>query len=129
MRIAAFALVASAALGYAGMNRAVDAAPAPQARACLHGDDELPDQRARRVGALTLARHVNTLQASAASKAGSYQALTSLGVSMPIPEGFRLQLTTDGASYLFSIKDSLDPCMFAYFSDQTGIILVGRVIQ
>ena len=111
------------------MNRAVDAAPAPQVGACLHGDDELPDQRARRVGALTLARHVNTLQASAASKAGSYQPVTSLGVSMPIPEGFRLQLTTDGASYLFSIKDSLDPCVFAYFSDQTGIILVGRVIQ
>lgn len=129
MRTAAFALLALAALGYAGVTRTVDAAAAPQSGPCLHGDDELPDQRARRVGALTLARHVNTLQASAASKAGSYQPVTSLGVSMPIPEGFRLQLTTDGASYLFSIKDSLDPCMFAYFSDQTGIILVGRVIQ
>ena len=129
MRIAPFVLLAVAALGYAGLRQKVTAAAAPQATACLHGDDELPDQRARRVGALTLARHVNTLQASAASKAGSYQPVTGLGVSMPIPEGFRLQLTTDGASYLFSIKDSLDPCMFAYFSDQTGIILVGRVIQ
>ena len=57
------------------------------------------------------------------------QPLEHLGLKRPTPDGFHLQLTTDGSSYAFSVKDTLDPCLFAYFSDQSGIILVGRVIQ
>ena len=40
----------------------------------------------------------------------------------PIPRGFQAQMTTDGASYAFSLKDTLDPCRFAYFSDQDGVV-------
>jgi hypothetical protein len=36
----------------------------------------------------------------------------------PTPDGFKVQLTTDGATYAFSIKDTLDPCRYAVFSDQ-----------
>jgi hypothetical protein len=43
-------------------------------------------------------------------------------MSPPAPDGFRVQLNIDGTTYAFSIKDTLDPCLFAVFSDQTGDI-------
>lgn len=134
MKIATFALLSVAVLGAASATRRSVAAPAfaqqPPARACLHGDDESPEQRARRVAALALARDVNTMEAMTAAKAkGVYQPLANLALNRPTPDGFRLQLITDGSGYAFSVKDTLDPCMFAFFSDQSGVILVGRVIQ
>ena len=133
MRIAVFALLSVALLGCAGTNRAVATPVAAQQSAapkCLHGDNELPEQRTRRMAALALVRDVNTMQAMTYPKSkGLYQPLANLTLNRPVPEGFRLQLTADGASYSFSVKDTTDPCMFAYFSDQTGLILQGRVIQ
>ena len=131
MRNAVSAVLAVALIVYAvSSNRAVVAPVAAQAQPCLHGEGEVPEQRARRFQALAAARDVNTMEAVAAAQAnGLYQPLLKLGLSQPTPDGFRLQLTTDGTNYAFSVKDTLDPCMFAYFSDQTGIILVGRVIQ
>lgn len=132
MRIAS-SLLLIAVMGCASAsNRALATPAAPQqqaAPACLHGDNEAPEQRARRVAALTLTRDVNTTQATAVSTRGGYQPLPSLTLNRPTPEGFRLQLSTDGTSYAFSVKDTLDPCLFAFFSDQSGIILVGQAIQ
>ena len=127
MRIITVAFIAVAAFAYASTPSRAVATPATaqQPRACLHGDDESPEDRARRAAALTLARDVNTMEA----RTDSYQPLSSLALNRETPDGFRLQLTTDGNSYAFSVKDTLDPCLFAYFSDQSGIILVGRVIQ
>lgn len=129
MRILTFALVSVAVFGYASAPSRAVATPASaqqqQARACLHGDDESLEQRARRVAALALARDVNTMEA----RTGGYQPLANLTLNRPTPDGFRLQLTADGNGYAFSVKDTLDPCVFAYFSDQSGVILVGRGIQ
>ena len=36
----------------------------------------------------------------------------------PTPPGFKLKFHTDGTSYTFSIKDRVDPCHYAIFSDQ-----------
>jgi hypothetical protein len=112
-------------------NRAAGAPPAAQqaARACLHGDDEVPEQRERRLQALAAARDVNTAQAAAGARTGVFQPLLNLPLTRAVPPGFRLQLSNDGVTYAFSVKDTTDPCLFAYFSDQTGIILVGRAIQ
>jgi hypothetical protein len=133
VRIAVFALLSIALLGCAGTNRTVATPVAAQQAAaakCLHGDNEVPEQRARRLAALALARDVNTMQAMTAQKSkGLYQPLANLALNRPVPEGFRLQVSTDGASYAFSAKDTTDPCLFAFFSDQTGIILHGRAIQ
>ena len=131
MRHAVFAVLVVALIGYAvSYSRAVVRPVAAQAQACLHGEAEVPTERARRFQALAVARDVNTMQVTAAAEAnGLYQPLLKLKLSQPTPEGFRLQLTTDGTNYAFSVKDTLDPCMFAYFSDQSGIILVGRAIQ
>jgi hypothetical protein len=39
-----------------------------------------------------------------------------------VPDGFQAQVSTDGTSYTFSVKDSQDQCKFAVFSDQNGLI-------
>jgi hypothetical protein len=36
------------------------------------------------------------------------------------PDGFGVQLHTDGTTYSFSIKDTRDPCGYAVFSDQSA---------
>jgi len=38
-------------------------------------------------------------------------------------------LAVDANGYAFSIKDSTDPCGFAYFSDQSGVIYAGEYIR
>jgi hypothetical protein len=43
--------------------------------------------------------------------------------------GFKVQLSTDGGTYTFSMKDTLDPCRFTYFSDQEGVIYAGTPIK
>jgi hypothetical protein len=101
---------------------------AAQQRACLHGQDEAPDQLARRQLALGLTRHINTLQAGGYRAHGS-QPLATLPIAQATPDGFTVHLVSDGVNYAFSVKDTLDPCRFGYFSDQEGVIYVGQVIQ
>jgi len=99
-------------------------------QACLHGENEVPEQRARRVQALALARQINTNQYGVAmSKTKAFQAIGNLELTAPTPEGFELRLTTDGNAYAFSLRDTTDPCLFGFFSDQEGLIYQGRVIQ
>jgi hypothetical protein len=38
------------------------------------------------------------------------------------PDGFHLQFHTDGTSYLFALKDTMDRCRFSIFSDEDGDI-------
>jgi hypothetical protein len=103
---------------------------AAQQRACLHGQDEAPDQIARRQLALGMTRHINTLQAvGSARNGGAYQPLAQLPIAEAFPQGFTVHLASDGQSYAFSVKDTLDPCRFGYFSDEGGIIYAGQVIQ
>jgi hypothetical protein len=98
-----------------------------QQPACLHGQNEAPDQVARRQAALGLTRQINTRQSSTFRLARAYQPL-----ALPVgatPTGFAVQLTTDGTSYAFSVKDTLDSCGFGYFSDQDGVIYVGEGLR
>jgi hypothetical protein len=96
------------------------AAQQPQ-QACLHGDNESPDQRARRVQALTLVRQVNTNQYNVAMrKTNAFQPIANLELTAPTPDGFNLRLTTDGKAYAFSLRDTTDPCLFGFFSDEQG---------
>jgi hypothetical protein len=121
------AAIASLALGGALMN--IRPTSAQQQPTCLHGQNEAPDQLARRQQALRLTRHINTLQAAAHGRTRAYQAIATLPVVEPVPQQFVLNLASDGASYAFSVKDTLDPCRFGYFSDQDGLIYVGQVIR
>ena len=55
--------------------------------------------------------------------------MPDLGVTSPVPEGFTVHLSTDGQTYNFSVKDGMDPCAFAFFSDESGRIYSGEGIR
>jgi hypothetical protein len=99
--------------------------PAQVPQRCLHGPSEDATQRNRREQALALAREINRAEnagpAVIPGERREYQPLNRLRVPAA-PSGFRVQLSTDGATYTFSIKDTLDPCRYAVFSDQDQVI-------
>ena len=113
-------LKCAAAAALAGLI-ALGAVPA-QERSCLHGASETAAQAARRRAAIDFARLIINTERSAHERGQTYYALSDLHTIPAAPEGFRAQLSTDGASYTFSLKDTLDPCQLALFSDQQGVI-------
>jgi hypothetical protein len=85
-------------------------------------------QVARRRAAIAGARQINTAEAkvwAANERFAPLQELTGLS----IPAGFEAQVSTDGTSYTFSIKDLQDSCKFAVFSDQKGLIYTATPLQ
>jgi len=120
--VVATALILAAALWSA---RTVTA----QQPSCLHGQDESPAQRDRRQQALRITRQINTLENATLNQVRQYQPVTALlNLSAP-PQGFSVHFVTDGATYVFAVRDTLDPCSFAYFSDEAGLIYTGQPIQ
>ncbi len=100
-----------------------------QQPACLHAAGESADQQLRRRQGLLYTRQINTAEARAFSQAPVYQPLNLLRIPPSAPEGFVAHLAVDANGYAFSIKDSTDPCGFAYFSDQDGVIFAGEYIR
>ena len=99
------------------------AAQLPQA--CLHGANEAPAQKARRDAALQLATRINLAQMMTIGpgpRNNRYRPLAELMNIPPTPAGFDLQFYTDGTTYSFSIKDRMDPCRYAVFSDQDKLL-------
>ena len=90
---------------------------------CLHDQLETGANRARREKALEMADAINHAQGVArrfgTRGQGPFLPLDQLVTVPEAPEGFRVQLHTDGMSYSFSIKDTRDPCLYAVFSDQS----------
>jgi hypothetical protein len=85
---------------------------------CLHGQSEEPAQRIRREGALKTAAQINAAEhGNIPLNRILYRPFDRLGIPAP-PVGFRLQLVLDGTTYAFSLKDTLDPCQYAIWSDQ-----------
>ena len=110
--------LAAAVAGSAYAQRGV----VPSKGACLHGTSERADQRARRVAALEYVKRVTFIEGEGKLQAQQYYTLTDLPQLPPVPQGFKVQLSTDGTTYVLSLKDAQDPCGFAYFSDQDGVI-------
>ena len=122
------------------------------AQQCLHGADETPDQAVRRREALTATRMLNTLQANGAgSRGGAYLRHDELAAA---PYALKMKQSTDAATrrvsldplgdilpgwaltldvsenrYWFMIKDRMDPCGFAYFSTQDGLIYTAQPLR
>jgi hypothetical protein len=82
----------------------------------------------RRTLAIQLARQINTAEAAARAQAGRYLALGELPVTA-VPEGFQIQISADAATYTFSVKDTLDACRAAVFSDQAGLIYTATPLR
>jgi hypothetical protein len=92
------------------------------APSCRHGEGAKRADRARRAGALALARAINAAQGEIVQRTGTYQPLERLGTLPPGPQGFDLTLFADRTGYLFALKDTQDPCSFAVFSDERGLL-------
>lgn len=122
------------------------------AQACLHGANESTQQAARRIEALTAARTVNNVQFNqpgAASKqffrhdelarspyaqrmgTSTSEAVRRISLSpeADILPGWKLTLDVTQSGYWFMIKDTTDPCGFAYISSQAGVIFQGEPIR
>jgi len=100
-----------------------------QQPSCLHGPDESPAEQMRRRQALVMARQINSAQVAARQQMNAYQPLPLLQRVGPPPVGFVAHLAVDQNGYAFSIKDSIDPCGFAWFSDQDGVIYNGEALR
>jgi len=96
------------------------------ARPCLHGRLEQPNQQARREQAVKVAQQINRAESDGPvqlpGEQKRYRPLDQLPNLPPAPRGFRLQFHTDGVTYMFSLKDTLDSCQYAIFSDQDQAI-------
>jgi hypothetical protein len=117
------------------------------AQDCLHDSGETPEQRTRRLEALSAARHVNTLQANRPTRQGPYLDLTALervqaeaakrpssrsynfAPDAEIIGGWQLTLARTDSGYWFMIKDKTDPCGFAYVSNEAGVIYHAEPIR
>ncbi len=86
------------------------------------------EQTARRRTAIGVARQINTAEARQWPATKTYAPLAGLS-DVSIPAGFVVQVSTDGASYTFSVKDKQDACGFAVFSDQVGLIYTGAPLR
>src|SRR5690348_14442515 len=85
------------------------------------GASPTEEQRVRRNAAIAIARQINTAEAQLFPSAQKYMPLPALS-DVSVPAGFEVQVSTDGESYTFSVKDTQDECRSAVFSDQKGLI-------
>jgi hypothetical protein len=104
------------------------ASPGPKAQllpvsaACRHDAQEQQADRTRREQALRVARAINAEQGVLAQRTRRYHPLADLTNLPDVPNGFELRLYSDGAGYVFSVKDTFDSCRYAIFSDQSGVL-------
>jgi hypothetical protein len=104
--------------------------PAFAQQQCLHGPNEDAGQKARRLAGLTLVRAINTAEANEGTvKAKRYLPLAELTVDLTKAQGFEQQFTTDGKTYSLILKDTTDPCLFVFSTNQIGIIFQGYPID
>jgi hypothetical protein len=120
-----FALLLAVAVTSSGSSSA-----AQRSLRCLHDLSEQPQQRQRRMEAIEVAEAIYSAQRRGVvprprSRPDTYRPLEQLANIPPTPAGFRLQFHTDGMSYTVSLKDTLDGCQYAVFSDQDGYIYEG----
>ena len=103
------------------------ATPSTQARvgtmpSCRHADNPTQADRDRASQAVALAKRINAAESEAVKRSGKYEPVASLRALPTMPDGFKVYLYADGTGYLFSLKDTLDPCHFAIFSDAAGLV-------
>ena len=92
------------------------------APSCLHGSDETPANRARRLQAVQYVARVNAAEGTSAPRLQKYRPLNELANLPPLPAGFDIQFHTDGLTYTISLKDTRDACHYAIFSDQDKLL-------
>jgi hypothetical protein len=127
--IAVLAAMSTGAAGQAPKPAGAAATAPAAAKACLHGAAEKPAQRTRRLAALEFVKKVNLLEGAGHFQAQRYFMIEDLPTLPPVPQGFKVTMSNDGASYAFSAKDTQDPCSFAYFSDQDNVVYAATPVR
>ena len=94
----------------------------PSSAHCRHDSLEQPLDRQRREAALALARAINTAEGLLVERTRTYHPLAALRHLPAVPVGFELKFYSDAAGYMFALKDTLDSCRYAVFSDQSGLL-------
>ena len=90
---------------------------------CLHGENESAEQKTRREQAIKVAQAINSAEVKMVGPMKpTYKRPEELSNVPALPPGFALQFNTDGRTYTFSIKDTLDRCNYAIFSDQEKFV-------
>lgn len=130
-----------ALLVVAGTLRGTPSAPPRPMQSCLHdASTETPEQHARRIGAVQLARLVNTVEAqfsahSGTKSYGDLEQLITYAEMKPLPAsgqyvpGFDLHLDAADKTYWFEVVDRTDPCGFRFISNQAGVIFTAEPIR
>jgi hypothetical protein len=90
--------------------------------ACRHDQLSSARDRDRRERAIHLAKAIHLAQNSAVRITRRYQPLEALANLPDRPEDFELRLYVGTAGYVFSLKDTRDPCRYGIFSDQSGFL-------
>jgi hypothetical protein len=105
------------------------------AQECRAGDGSGATQTAegqrRHDAAVQYLARVHAAQQQAHAEGGRYVPLHQLRAVPAPPVGFIPRLVADQWSYAVSLKDLFDPCGFALFSDEHGVVYesVARLIQ
>jgi hypothetical protein len=94
----------------------------PAIASCRHDSRSTDADRTRRTQALALAKAINMEEGQIARGTRAYQPLSALRNLPPVPPGFSLKLFADRDGYLFALKDTLDACRYAIFSDAAGLV-------
>ena len=100
--------------------------PIALAQECVHGPGETLANRVRREQAIDFAHRLNQLEADARSLPPLRQYTRPSALTLPpAPADFELTFHTNGRTYAFSLKDALDPCNYAVWSDHDGLVYSG----
>jgi hypothetical protein len=93
-----------------------------QGQQCLHRSDESAGERLRRQAAVKFIDDVNIAQARRQRETGRYALLAEVQQGAIAPLGFVPRLLMDRFGYAIKVVDALDPCGFALFSDERGVV-------
>ena len=118
---ALLASVVVASLGYAAMPTQIVRLPST-AISCRHTSNVNQTDRDRAEQAVAFAKAINAAEAESKKRTNGYRSVAVLGNLPTAPTGFKISLYADSTGYMFSLKDTLDPCHFAVFSDTAGLI-------
>ena len=93
-----------------------------QGQQCLHSGDESVGERLRRQAAVDFVVELNAAQTRQQRATGRYASLGEIRQAASAPLGFVPRLVADQFGYIIKVVDALDPCGFALFSDERGVV-------
>jgi hypothetical protein len=122
------------------------------AQQCLHGTGETAEQTTRRREALAATRTINNLQfnqpnsrkrvffsheqladsplaASMRADPNEFSKRISFSPDADLLPGWKLTIDVTASGYWFSIKDTTDPCGFAFISNHSGVIYMAEPLR